>query len=237
MTGGTGQTSPPGPDQQYGPPGAPGQPPYGAQYGARPPMQQGPKTSGLAIAALVLGILGFCSYGFLGIIGLILGLVAISQINKSEGQTGGKGLAIAGSITGGASLILGVGLIAALVIPNFMKMQAKSKQSEAKTNLGSIFNLETAYFGEHNTYGDSFDLIGWSPAGQNLYTYYIGDQSIGTHPSKGQPHELPAGVEARVEKTSFQAVAVGNIDDDPYLDVWTIDENKSIKNVQNDIIN
>ncbi|MFO8058964.1 MAG: zinc ribbon domain-containing protein, partial [bacterium] len=69
------QVPPQGP--QYGPPGAPGPPPYGVQYGAPPPV--GPRTSGLAIASLVLGILAIC-YGFTGIPGFILGLVAISQI-------------------------------------------------------------------------------------------------------------------------------------------------------------
>ncbi|MFO8058140.1 MAG: DUF4190 domain-containing protein, partial [bacterium] len=114
LTGGTGQTPPSGPDQQYGPPGAPGQPPYGVQYGAPPPVYQGPRTSGLAIASLVLGILAIC-YGFTGIVGFILGLVAISQINNSEGQLGGKGLAIAGTITSGVFLA-GYALLLILLI-------------------------------------------------------------------------------------------------------------------------
>ena len=39
-----------------------------------------------------------------------------------------------------------IGILAAIAIPNFLRFQAKSKQSEAKTNLGGIFTAETAYF-------------------------------------------------------------------------------------------
>ena len=45
-----------------------------------------------------------------------------------------------------------IGILAAIAIPNFLKFQAKSKQSEAKTNLKGIFTAETSYFGENNTY-------------------------------------------------------------------------------------
>src|SRR5512134_4000997 len=57
-----------------------------------------------------------------------------------------------------------IGILAAIAIPNFLKFQAKSKQSEAKTNLKAIFTAETAYFGEMNQYGD-FVAINWSPSG------------------------------------------------------------------------
>ena len=38
-----------------------------------------------------------------------------------------------------------IGILAAIAIPNFLQFQAKSKQSEAKTNLGGIFTAEIAY--------------------------------------------------------------------------------------------
>lgn len=82
-------------------------------------MYQGPKTNGFAIAALVLGILGLC-YGFPGILGVIFGLVAINQIKNSPEQMGGKGMALAGTITGG--ILFGLWMImyilyAILIIP------------------------------------------------------------------------------------------------------------------------
>lgn len=78
-----------------------------------------PRTPGLAIAALVLGIiaavslvLGFFCYGLVsivcGAIALFLGLRARGQIKASGGALGGYGMAQAGWIIGLVSLILGV---------------------------------------------------------------------------------------------------------------------------------
>src|SRR5512145_2002009 len=70
-----------------------------------------------------------------------------------------------------------IGILAAIAIPNFLKFQAKSKQSEAKTNLKAVFTAETAYFGENNTYGD-FTTVNWEPIGsKQLYQYTIGTQT------------------------------------------------------------
>ena len=64
-----------------------------------------------------------------------------------------------------------IGILAAIAIPNFLRYQAKSRQSEAKTNLGAIFVAETAYLSENSRYG-SFSEIGYALAGStNRYTY------------------------------------------------------------------
>jgi len=48
-----------------------------------------------------------------------------------------------------------IGILAAIAIPNFMKFQAKAKQSEAKTNLGAIYVAQVAYFSNTNTYANT----------------------------------------------------------------------------------
>jgi type IV pilus assembly protein PilA len=58
-----------------------------------------------------------------------------------------------------------IGILAAIAIPNFLRYQAKSRQSEAKTNLGAIFVAETAYLSENSRYG-SFSEIGYALAGR-----------------------------------------------------------------------
>jgi hypothetical protein len=77
-------------------------------------------TNGLAITSLVLGIvsvpLAFC-YGFgilFAIPALILGLIARRQIEESGGMQSGKGLALAGMITGG--IVVGVAVLAVISI-------------------------------------------------------------------------------------------------------------------------
>jgi type IV pilus assembly protein PilA len=65
-----------------------------------------------------------------------------------------------------------IGILAAIAIPNFLKFQAKSKQSEAKSNLGAIFTGEISYFGENNAYSN-FNAINWSPSGTPRYRYVL----------------------------------------------------------------
>ena len=65
-----------------------------------------------------------------------------------------------------------IGILAAIAIPDFMKFQARSKQSEAKTNLKGIFTAERAWFGEKDTYA-SFSTAGWNPERGNRYLYSI----------------------------------------------------------------
>jgi len=65
-----------------------------------------------------------------------------------------------------------IGILAAIAIPNFLKFQAKSKMSEAKTNLGAIYTGQLSFFGEQNSYGD-FSSINWSPSGTPRYHFSL----------------------------------------------------------------
>ncbi|MGW7412239.1 DUF4190 domain-containing protein [Streptomyces sp. NPDC054863] len=99
--GGPPQQPPPPPHQAYGTPYQPS--PYGAQpYGGPQPYGMPPappRTNGLAIASLVTGIV--CC---IPVLGLILGLVALSQIKK-RGDSG-KGMAVAGIVLSSLSVVL-----------------------------------------------------------------------------------------------------------------------------------
>src|SRR5258708_23478626 len=56
---------------------------------------------GLAIAALIIGILNILMFGLLGlgtVVGVIIGLIALNKARKSPSEYGGKGMAIAGLI-------------------------------------------------------------------------------------------------------------------------------------------
>ena len=72
------------------------------------------KTSGLAIASLVLGILGLVSCGLAAIPGLILGVVALVRIGRSRGALGGKGYAVAGTTVSVVFILLGFAAAALL---------------------------------------------------------------------------------------------------------------------------
>ena len=76
----------------------------------------GPRTNGFAIAGLVLGILSFvlsfCCCGGVpfNLVGLTCSIIALTQINQQPGVYNGKGMAIAGIIICGLSLLAGIGM-------------------------------------------------------------------------------------------------------------------------------
>lgn len=68
-----------------------------------------PKTSGMAVASMVLGIVALCifSVGLLtGPIALVLGFLAINGINREPDRFKGKGMAIAGVVLGSIVVVL-----------------------------------------------------------------------------------------------------------------------------------
>ncbi len=124
-----------------------------------------------------------------------------------------------------------IGILATIAIPSFMSYQAKTKQVEAKNNLVAIHTGEIAYFAENNSYIDDFNAIGFGITGATQRYYYkLGKASLGTPP----PGCTETGLD-KVSATEFVAVAIGNIDGDSTCDVWTIDQDKVLKNVVNDV--
>ncbi|GAA1984379.1 hypothetical protein GCM10009718_22190 [Isoptericola halotolerans] len=108
-------TAPAAPYTGYeGPPTHPGQPPAPGPYGYQEPRPASEK-KGLAIAALVLGILAllgcwipFLNIGsaVLGLVGAVLGIVAVVQ--SSRGTAGGKGMAITGTVLSVVAIVASV---------------------------------------------------------------------------------------------------------------------------------
>ncbi|NOX98452.1 MAG: DUF4190 domain-containing protein [Verrucomicrobia bacterium] len=75
------------------------------------------KTSQAAIWSLVLGILSNLCLWLLGSIpAIILGIVAIKNVNRNPAAVGGKGLAIAGIITGSIGMASGAVMASMLFI-------------------------------------------------------------------------------------------------------------------------
>ena len=77
----------------------------------------GTRTSGLAIASLVLGLLGWTFLPVLGsLLAVVLGHVAMREIRRSKGAVTGSGMATAGLVIGYFVLILAVLALVALLI-------------------------------------------------------------------------------------------------------------------------
>ncbi|MFZ5444881.1 MAG: prepilin-type N-terminal cleavage/methylation domain-containing protein [Myxococcota bacterium] len=66
-----------------------------------------------------------------------------------------------------------IGILAAIAIPNFIKFQARSKQSEVKSNLKSLFTAEKSYHQEKDNYSICIRKIGFTPERGNRYHYKV----------------------------------------------------------------
>src|SRR5205823_14551332 len=68
-----------------------------------------------------------------------------------------------------------IGILAAIAIPNFIKFQARSKQSEAKANTKAIFTAQKAFFQEKDRFSSLTGEVGFEPERNNRYAYYLGN--------------------------------------------------------------
>jgi type IV pilus assembly protein PilA len=78
-----------------------------------------------------------------------------------------------------------IGILAAIAIPNFIRFQARSKQSEAKTNMKAIFTGQKSRFAERDRYSTFAAEIGFSPERGNRYEYDLGADMGGTCAAAG----------------------------------------------------
>jgi hypothetical protein len=134
-------------------------PEFAAELASRPPVPPlslptaaaPPKTSGLAITSLVLGVLGFC--GVTAVVGLILGIVALIKINRSQGRLTGNGFAIAGICVSGFMLLLAVPIMAAMLLPALAKAKERAQTINCVNNLKQLGLAVRMYSVDH---GDTF---------------------------------------------------------------------------------
>jgi type II secretory pathway pseudopilin PulG len=110
-----------------------------------------PQSSGMAIASLVCGILGFVTFGLGSIPAIITGHMARSRINKSAGALGGNGFALAGLILGYLCLVLTfVAILASLAVPAFSRIQQKAVQAKTMSQAKQIVIGMKQYAAEHD---------------------------------------------------------------------------------------
>ncbi|HEY5999495.1 MAG TPA: prepilin-type N-terminal cleavage/methylation domain-containing protein [bacterium] len=117
-----------------------------------------------------------------------------------------------------------VGILAAIAIPNFMRMRERAKIAEAKANLGAIRVTETSHYAEYSMYvgnqamtpdrtGDPparfpwvantrFSMLGFAPDGRVYFSYALGGVDF---PADG-----------------FTAEAHGDLDGNGVWSVWSI---------------
>ena len=116
------------------------------------------KISGMAIASLIFGIL-FIFFP-LSIPAVVFGHIALSQIKKSAGRLGGRGLAIAGLVLGylGIAMIPLILIIAAIAIPNLIRARTAANEASAASTVSSINSAQVTYQVAYPAIGYAHDL-------------------------------------------------------------------------------
>ena len=101
------------------------------------------KTSGLAVASLIFGLIGVFP------IGLILSIKAIRQINASNGTIGGKGFAIAGLVTSILGVITAL-ILASMLLPTLAKTARMVKRVKCSSNLRAVGVVHVRFAMDNN---------------------------------------------------------------------------------------
>lgn len=140
-----------------------------------------------------------------------------------------------------------IGILAAIAIPNFIKFQARSKQSEVRANLRALSMAEKVYYQEFDTFDNRVSKIGFFPERGNRYAYALlvgikweprdqatinqaeaavwGGIEADTFKYPGIPiGPIPLVVPSVVAGSDgrFTASARGNVDNDAAFDDWSI---------------
>lgn len=118
---------------------------------------------GLAIAALVLGIVSFFTFGLLGvgaIVGIVVAVKAMGRVSREPYRYGGRSLAIAGLVLCISSLAstLPIGVIAAIAIPNLLASRRAANEASALHSLRTITASEYTFQSKFGRYGTLEEL-------------------------------------------------------------------------------
>lgn len=159
-----------------------------------------------------------------------------------------------------------IGILATVGVPQYQKFQMRAKRSEAKSLMGGMYTAQKAFFAEWNQYYANFDAVGYGLDGD--LGYVVGFSGAGvagpvTHPNPAYTGAAGANINAiaycalainncRPNKanataanlpaaltalTTFTFGATANIDNDPAFDQWTINESRQLTQLSDDIAN
>lgn len=135
-------------------------------YYAPPPGGIQPKLNqGMAVTAMVLGILNFLGLGLFGftiIVGIVISVVAMNNIKRYPHMFGGRSFALTGLIMNIASVVvlIPVMIILSIALPNLHASRRAANEGSAIKALRTIASAEATYqyAGGNGSYGTLEDL-------------------------------------------------------------------------------
>ena len=113
-----------------------------------------------------------------------------------------------------------IGILVLIALPNLMPLISKAKSVEAQTQLGHLYTLEKNYFYMYSKYSNNSIELGFEQ--EKLVT------------ENGSANFLIEVVEANAGGFKAKATAVVDFDGDGVFNVWEIDQNKKLIEVVKD---
>ncbi|WP_321515389.1 type II secretion system protein [Marinifilum fragile] len=113
-----------------------------------------------------------------------------------------------------------IGILVLIALPNLMPLISKAKSVEAQTQLGHLYTLEKNYFYMYSKYSKNLDEVGFEQ--EKLVT------------EDGTANFQIEIVEADAGGFKAKATSVVDFDGDGVFNVWEIDQNKKLIEVVKD---
>jgi prepilin-type processing-associated H-X9-DG protein len=114
------------------------------------------KTSGLAIVAMVLGILSFCTFFLTAPLAFILGIISLVMIARSNGRLKGMGFAITGIVVPIVAVPF-VGFMMGILMPALAKARIVAQRQICANNLKQLGAAMMQYAEDNNDQFPSAD--------------------------------------------------------------------------------
>lgn len=108
------------------------------------------RTSSLAIASFVLGILSFCTFYITAIPAIILGIVALVKIAHSNGRLKGNGFAIPGIVVPIVAGIFMLPFMLGITLPALVRVKYQAQRMACCTNMRSLSLAIQMYADDHD---------------------------------------------------------------------------------------
>jgi prepilin-type processing-associated H-X9-DG protein len=108
------------------------------------------RTSSLAIASFVLGILSFCTFYITAIPAIILGIVALVKIAHSSGRLKGNGFAIPGIVVPVVAGVFMLPLMVGITMPALVRTKHLAQRMACGTNMRNLGIAIRMYADDHD---------------------------------------------------------------------------------------
>ena len=158
---------------------------------------------GLAVFALVLGIVSFLTFGLLGIgafTGIIVASVAMGRVKHEPWQFGRRGMDVAGLVLSITSMVsaVPVGIVAAIAIPNLFAARMAANEASSVYLLRKISAAEGIYYANSGKYGTL----------EELDSQHLIDPDLGSGTKNGYKFTVELVHESATAPAGFEAKSV-----------------------------